>query len=316
MSGARPNGCGCSRTTDSGWSAHRSAIICSRSWRRFRCRHGVEPCHGGPSGDRRRSHTCFLRPTRPSGPGQPPTRGTDERRLPDDRSATTELRRVRSADGTSIALERVTEGRRCWSRFRADPTAGARGRPIAALLEGTHSCWLMDRRGKGDSGDTAPYGLERIRGRRGRSELLRWAGRRCRSLHRGCCRTGRRGPRRPDERSCLVLNRLGRPTGAPPTAHADEMRNSSPPASRNALWSAGWRRWGCLRRPSRRCGAALDGPTGMRRARAHLAPGDPGGALLHPDLTPLQRIVAPVLLLDGTVSPAHHRRATLPSPRR
>lgn len=32
---------------------------------------------------------------------------------------------------------------------------------VAARLDGQHACWLLDRRGKGDSGDTLPYALER-----------------------------------------------------------------------------------------------------------------------------------------------------------
>ena len=68
---------------------------------------------------------------------------------------------VRSADGTTIALEQVSSGgphllmvagatndRRAW--------AG-----VAGLLPQHFSCWLMDRRGKGDSTDTEPYGLDR-----------------------------------------------------------------------------------------------------------------------------------------------------------
>src|SRR4051794_28594520 len=83
------------------------------------------------------------------------------RAVPDDRSTTTELRRVASADGTAIALERVTEGHAVLVTVPGGPNGRRAWRAVAALLDGTHSCWLMDRRGKGDSGDTARYSLER-----------------------------------------------------------------------------------------------------------------------------------------------------------
>src|SRR5829696_499132 len=76
-------------------------------------------------------------------------------------SSTTELRRVTSADGTPIALERVTEGPGVLVMIPGGPNGRRAWAAVAALLEGTYSCWLMDRRGKGDSGDTAPYGFER-----------------------------------------------------------------------------------------------------------------------------------------------------------
>jgi Alpha/beta hydrolase family len=71
------------------------------------------------------------------------------------------LHHVRSADGTAIALEQITEGRRPLVTL---PGATA-GRSIWAEatrpLDGRFAVWLADRRGKGDSGDTQPYAFER-----------------------------------------------------------------------------------------------------------------------------------------------------------
>src|SRR5215218_4246459 len=105
--------------------------------------------------------TRAARPTWPFGPGQPPTTGRRMSAVPDSRTTITELRRVTSVDGTSIALERVTEGPAVLVTVPGGPNGRRAWTAVAALLEGTHSCWLMDRRGKGDSGDTAPYSLER-----------------------------------------------------------------------------------------------------------------------------------------------------------
>jgi pimeloyl-ACP methyl ester carboxylesterase len=71
------------------------------------------------------------------------------------------LRRVVSADGTEIVLERVTDGDHDLLLVPGGPSRRARWAAVAAGLAGRWSCWLVDRRGKGDSGDTAPYALER-----------------------------------------------------------------------------------------------------------------------------------------------------------
>ncbi len=69
--------------------------------------------------------------------------------------------RVRSADGTSIALERVTDGPRTLLTAPGGPSLRDAWGPVARLLDGRYATWLMDRRGKGDSGDTEPYSLAR-----------------------------------------------------------------------------------------------------------------------------------------------------------
>jgi pimeloyl-ACP methyl ester carboxylesterase len=73
----------------------------------------------------------------------------------------TQLRRVRSQDGTTLVLERVTQGSSDLVLIGGGPTRRGRWARAAVLLEGAFSCWLMDRRGKGDSGDTLPYSFER-----------------------------------------------------------------------------------------------------------------------------------------------------------
>lgn len=71
------------------------------------------------------------------------------------------LEHVRSADGTLIAVEQVTHG----PRSLVTMPGGTNGRRLwseATQLVGERfACWLMDRRGKGDSGDTNPYSFER-----------------------------------------------------------------------------------------------------------------------------------------------------------
>jgi pimeloyl-ACP methyl ester carboxylesterase len=70
-------------------------------------------------------------------------------------------RRVVSADGTELTLTRVNEGPRDLLLVPGGPSPGARWAAVAARLDGSFSCWLMDRRGKGDSGDREPYGFAR-----------------------------------------------------------------------------------------------------------------------------------------------------------
>lgn len=71
------------------------------------------------------------------------------------------LRYVISADGTPLALERVTDGPRPMLTLGGGPTGRAGWAQVAAGLEGRFAVWLADRRGKGDSGDTEPWSPER-----------------------------------------------------------------------------------------------------------------------------------------------------------
>lgn len=71
------------------------------------------------------------------------------------------LHHVRSADGTMIALERVTEGPRPLVTFAGATAGRAVWAAAAEQLDGRFEVWLADRRGKGDSGDTPPYAFER-----------------------------------------------------------------------------------------------------------------------------------------------------------
>jgi pimeloyl-ACP methyl ester carboxylesterase len=69
---------------------------------------------------------------------------------------------LRSKDGTSIAFDRsghgpaviLVDGALC---YRASGPSG----PLAALLREHFTVFTFDRRGRGDSGDTAPYAVER-----------------------------------------------------------------------------------------------------------------------------------------------------------
>jgi|SRR5688572_11684163 pimeloyl-ACP methyl ester carboxylesterase len=70
------------------------------------------------------------------------------------------MNKVSSSDGTSIAFDRTGEGRPvilvCGGS--TDRMANA---PLAALLGRDFTVFNYDRRGRGDSGDTAPYAVER-----------------------------------------------------------------------------------------------------------------------------------------------------------
>jgi pimeloyl-ACP methyl ester carboxylesterase len=70
------------------------------------------------------------------------------------------LNRVTSSDGTTIAFDRSGEGPAvilvCGGS--TDRSANA---PLAALLAEHFTVFNYDRRGRGDSGETAPYAVER-----------------------------------------------------------------------------------------------------------------------------------------------------------
>src|SRR4051794_34864468 len=69
---------------------------------------------------------------------------------------------VRSADGTAIAYETTGEGP---PLILVDGALCHRdsgpSRPLAEQLSGSFTVFTYDRRGRGESGDTAPYGVER-----------------------------------------------------------------------------------------------------------------------------------------------------------
>jgi pimeloyl-ACP methyl ester carboxylesterase len=67
---------------------------------------------------------------------------------------------VRSADGTVIAFDRAGAGSPVIfvvGAFNERPTAA----PVAKLLEPHFTTYTYDRRGRGDSGDTLPYSIDR-----------------------------------------------------------------------------------------------------------------------------------------------------------
>ena len=69
---------------------------------------------------------------------------------------------VRSADGTSIAFERIGTGP---ALILVDAAGGYRGfgpmGPLATLLAARFTVLTYDRRGRGESGDTLPYAVDR-----------------------------------------------------------------------------------------------------------------------------------------------------------
>jgi pimeloyl-ACP methyl ester carboxylesterase len=70
------------------------------------------------------------------------------------------MQRVTSKDGTSIAYERTGQGAALIlvGGAMSDRLAAA---PLASLLAQHYSVFAYDRRGRGDSGDTAPYAVAR-----------------------------------------------------------------------------------------------------------------------------------------------------------
>jgi pimeloyl-ACP methyl ester carboxylesterase len=68
--------------------------------------------------------------------------------------------RAMSRDGTPIAFERLGEGEPL-ILVSAALQGRATYRPLARELAGRLTVFNYDRRGRGDSGDTAPYAIER-----------------------------------------------------------------------------------------------------------------------------------------------------------
>jgi Alpha/beta hydrolase family len=65
-----------------------------------------------------------------------------------------------SADGTAIAFDRLGSGSPIVLVSGASCTRGVHS-PLAELLSARHTVLNYDRRGRGDSGDTPPYAIER-----------------------------------------------------------------------------------------------------------------------------------------------------------
>ena len=72
-------------------------------------------------------------------------------------------RRIKSADGTTIAFEAIGEGPPLVlvGGALSDRTAPASGRLLAAMLAHRFTVLSYDRRGRGDSGDIPPWAIER-----------------------------------------------------------------------------------------------------------------------------------------------------------
>jgi len=73
------------------------------------------------------------------------------------------MQKILSSDGTPIAFERSGKGPPVILIGGAlcDRSARASGTPLAALLASRLTVFSYDRRGRGDSGDTAPYSVAR-----------------------------------------------------------------------------------------------------------------------------------------------------------
>jgi pimeloyl-ACP methyl ester carboxylesterase len=72
-------------------------------------------------------------------------------------------KRIRSADGTTIAFEAIGRGAPLVlvGGALSDRAAPASGTPLAAMLAHRFTVFSYDRRGRGDSGDTPPWAIAR-----------------------------------------------------------------------------------------------------------------------------------------------------------
>src|SRR5678815_584631 len=70
------------------------------------------------------------------------------------------MQKIRSKDGTLIAFDRIGAGPPLVLVVGAFNTRGT-GAPLAAFLASHFTVLTYDRRGRGDSGDTPPYAVER-----------------------------------------------------------------------------------------------------------------------------------------------------------
>src|ERR671915_2301937 len=70
------------------------------------------------------------------------------------------INRVASNDGTALAFDRLGAGRPVVLVSGASTTRGTHAE-LAELLAGQFTVINYDRRGRGDSGDTPPYAIER-----------------------------------------------------------------------------------------------------------------------------------------------------------
>ncbi|SNS96691.1 Lysophospholipase, alpha-beta hydrolase superfamily [Asanoa hainanensis] len=130
---------------------------------------------------------------------------------------------ARSADGTSIAFERVGSGPAvvCVDAAGAYRDHGPM-RPIAAALADSFTVFTYDRRGRGQSGDTLPYAVEReiddlaavIAAAGGRAHVYAFSSGGLIALHAAAAGV-------PIDRMALLEPPLGEPGGSPLTG---EMR--------------------------------------------------------------------------------------------
>src|SRR6266542_4271676 len=70
------------------------------------------------------------------------------------------MEHVLSSDGTAIAYDRIGQGQPLILVVGAFNTRST-GEPLAAALASRFTVYTYDRRGRGDSADTAPYAIQR-----------------------------------------------------------------------------------------------------------------------------------------------------------
>src|SRR6266851_4335731 len=73
---------------------------------------------------------------------------------------TSRVSTVRSSDGTTVAFEQLGDGAPLILVVGAFNERST-GMPLARFLASKFTVFTYDRRGRGDSGDTAPYAIDR-----------------------------------------------------------------------------------------------------------------------------------------------------------
>src|SRR5688572_661993 len=89
-----------------------------------------------------------------------PAAGCKQEPAPQPQAATQEIQFVASADGTRIAYERIGSGPPLIlvGGLLSDRKGGV---PLAQALADDFTVFVFDRRGRGESGDTAPYSVDK-----------------------------------------------------------------------------------------------------------------------------------------------------------
>jgi len=224
--------------------------------------------------------------------------------------ATAERRRVVVPDGTELVLTRVTRGPRDLLMVPGGPSPGARWAAVAAFLDGSFSCWLMDRRGKGASGDCGPYSFAREYEDLG-AVLASFDGPVGVAAHSSGATVVLGAAARGMPAAWLALYEPPWPVDGPLGSQEaiDAIEASIAAGDRDAALEMAFR--DMVGMPPPVVAAMKGSPVWAEwRSLAHTWPREMREVLAMPTGTDgLDAVTTPTLLLCGTLSPEHHRRA-------